>query len=77
MKPEAALNPSQAGRLVPRAALEGRVNRFLLNRVDPSRQEFIVREVKPGLTWNRLDLAIKLYYLEQSEADGSSFAEEL
>ena len=77
MKPEAALDPSQAGRLIPRAALEGRVDRFLLNRVDPSRQEFIVREVTPGLTWNRLDLAIKLYYLEQSEADGSSFAEEL
>ena len=77
MKPEAAPTASLAGRVVERAALEGRLDPFLLSRMGRNGQEFSIREVRPRLTWNRLDLAIKLYYLKQSEAGNSRFAEEL
>jgi hypothetical protein len=77
--PEHRLAPSSTpvGELVPRGELAGRLDSFLLDRMDQGRPEFVVREVTPRLTWNRLDLAIKLFYLEQTETAPSDFAQEL
>lgn len=77
MQVDSGLDMSEAGRLVPRKALEGRLDSFILERMDPAQDEFVVREVMPELTWNRLDLAIKLFYLEQATDGSSRFAEEL
>ena len=76
-EPGLASPPTSAATLVPREALAGRIDSFLLDRMDQGRPAFPVRELAPRLTWNRLDIAIKLYYLEQSELRMSIFAEEL
>jgi len=76
-RPELDITLDPLGAPVSREALVGRLDSFLLNRMNPSRQEFTVREVTPRLTWNRLDLAVKLYFLKQSETVHSAFAEEL
>lgn len=77
MQPPESDSFGSAATLVSRERLEGRVDSFLLNRMERGRHGFVVREITPRLTWNRLDLAIKLYYLEQAGTGASSFAEEL
>lgn len=72
-----AADSTPTGESVPRKELAGRLDSFLLDRMDRSRPDFVVREVAPRLTWNRLDLAIKLYYLDQTEAAPSAFVQEL
>lgn len=62
---------------VARSSLDGRLDSFLLNRMDRRRDKFILRHLDPALTWNRLDLAIKLHFLEKLAADSSAFAQEL
>ncbi len=62
-------------RRVSRASLEGRVEPFLLRRMDAAQAEFAVQEVRPALSWNRLDLAFKLIWLESAFGTRSAFAE--
>jgi len=63
--------------MVAMQALTGRLEPFLINRIDPQRASFTTRQTAPQLSWNRLDLAIKMIYLQSLAGQKSDFAEEI
>ncbi len=63
----------QDDRFIDRAALEGRLEPFLLRRLDPGRQRFRLRSFQPVLSANRLDLATKLAFLQSRGLAPASF----
>lgn len=66
------MNPETEA-LVDRAALEGRLEPFLLRRLDPGTARFRLRGFRPALTPNRLDLATKVALLESLAGPEASF----
>ena len=75
--PEQTLSASPAEWRIARPAMQDRIDRFLIARLDPAQETFRVSEMRPVLTPNRLDLAIKLFYLSDRIGRGSRFAGEL
>lgn len=49
---------------IARADLTGLLEDFLIARLDPARDRFALHSFLPRLTWNRLDLAIKLFHAQ-------------
>lgn len=62
---------------IPRDGLDGRLENFLIARLDPAQDIFTLRTFKPRLTWNRLDLAIKLFYAQTIGPDQPQIARSL
>lgn len=63
--------------MVPIEALEGRLEPFLLKRLDRAAPGFALREMVPGPSWNRLDVVIKRMYLEAAFELDSRFGREI
>lgn len=63
--------------LIPQDELKDRLENFLIARLDPGQDIFTLKSFKPRLTWNRLDLAIKLYYAQTIGTDQPQIARSL
>ncbi|MCP9482821.1 hypothetical protein NNA36_12690 [Shimia sp. CNT1-13L.2] len=57
--------------------LRGRVEPFLIERLNPQATAFDLRRFIPEPTWNRFDLGFKLLYLDALEHGGSAYADEV
>ncbi|TFL16370.1 hypothetical protein [Jannaschia formosa] len=62
------------GETIARSDLEGRVEPFLLRRMAAGPADLGVHRISPGLSWNRLDLAIKRAFLESLDSRPSEAA---
>jgi len=62
---------------LPRAALEGRIDGFLLRQIDPQRDVLPVHRMVPPITWNRFDLGFKLIWLDAYFGQETRYAEGL
>lgn len=71
---EAGLVPASEAGFAHRDQLAGRLDAFLIDRLDPTQDQFPLRVFMPALCWNRFDLAIKLYYAESLGPDQPDFA---
>lgn len=65
------------GERIRREELSGLIDDFLISRLDPAQEDFALRRFIPELRWNRLDLAIKLYYAKTCGADQPEIARQL
>lgn len=62
---------------VDRSELDGRIDGFLLNRLDPDTDRFKLCQFVPVPTWNRFDLGFKLLYLDSLAGLPSEFSERI
>lgn len=60
-----------------RDQLSGRIDDFLIDRLDPAQDRFPLRVFVPELRWNRFDLAIKLAYAQSLGPEQPAFIRRL
>jgi hypothetical protein len=63
--------------LLSREDLAGRIESYFTMKIDPAKDSFLQHSFMPKLTWNRFDLAIKLYYIRTLGRDQPALARQL